>query len=317
MSLDDRLVLLALGAVDEVRLLDALQRPVGGDGDDVEVVDLGELGRLGLGRAGHARQLLVLAEVVLEGDGGERLVLALDLHLLLGLDRLVQPVAPAPARHQAAGELVHDHDAAVLDHVVHVEAEQRVRPQPLLHVVEQRHVDRVVEAAGVRHQAMREHLLRLGHAGLGERHRLVLLVDDVVAGLLELLAILGLDVALRGGAALQARDDAIDLVVEVGGLLGRARDDERRPGLVDEDAVDLVDHREVVPALHHRLEVELHVVAEVVEPELVVGAVGDVGPVGHLPLLVVELVLDDADAHARGSGRGGPSTRSRGGPGSR
>jgi hypothetical protein len=51
---------------------------------------------------GHARQLLVLAEVVLEGDGGERLVLALDLHLLLGLDGLVQPVAPAAAGHQAA-----------------------------------------------------------------------------------------------------------------------------------------------------------------------------------------------------------------------
>ena len=51
---------------------------------------------------------------------------------------------------------------------------------------------------------MREHLLGLRHAGLGQRDRLVLLVDEVVAGLLELLALLGLDVALRDGAGRQA-----------------------------------------------------------------------------------------------------------------
>ena len=66
---------------------------------------------------------------------------------------------------------------------------------------------------------MREHLLGLGHAGLGQRDRLVLLVDDVVAGRLELLAILGLDVALGDRALLEPRDDAVDLVIEVGRLL--------------------------------------------------------------------------------------------------
>jgi hypothetical protein len=59
-------------------------------------------------------ELAVHAEVVLEGDRGERLVLVLDLHAFLGLDRLVQAVGPAPARHQAAGELVDDDDFAVL-----------------------------------------------------------------------------------------------------------------------------------------------------------------------------------------------------------
>ena len=192
---DDRVPLLLLGAVDEIGILDAPQRPVRRDDDDVEVVDLGELLGLGVGRAGHAGQLLVLAEVVLEGDGRERLVLALDLHLLLGLDRLVQAVAPAPARHQPAGELVDDDDLAVLHHVVHVALEQRVRAQRLVDVVEQRHVRRVVEAA--RLQPVREQLLGLRHAALGQRHRLVLLVDDVVAGRLERLALLGLRVALR------------------------------------------------------------------------------------------------------------------------
>ena len=101
----------------------------------------------------------------------------------------------------------------------------------------------------------------------------------------------------RDGAWRQLRNDAVDLVVEVGGLLGGTRDDQRRPGFVDQDAVDLVDDREVVPALHVVREVELHVVAQVVEAELVVRAVGDVAAVGDLPLLVVQVVLDDADRH--------------------
>ena len=271
---------------------------VGRDDHDVELVDLGELFGLGVGGAGHAGELAVLAEVVLEGDGRERLVLALDLDLLLGFDCLVEPVAPAPARHQAARELVDDDDPAVLDHVLDVEVEQRVRPQRLVHVVEQRHVDRIVEAARVRLQAMRQHLLGLGHAALGERHRLVLLVLDEVAGLFERFAILGLDVALGDGAGHQLRDDPIDLVIEVGRFLRRAGNDQRRPRFVDQDAVDFVDDGEVMAALHVVREVELHVVAEVVEAELVVGAVGDVAGVGDLALLVVQIVLDDADRHA-------------------
>ncbi len=51
-------------------------------------------------------------------------------------------------------------------------------------------------------------------------------------------------------------------------------------------------------ALHVVRELELHVVAQIVEAELVVGAVGDVGGVRGLPLLVVQVVLDDADGHA-------------------
>ena len=68
-------------------------------------------------------------------------------------------------------------------------------------------------------------------------------------------------------------------VVELLRVVGPTRDDERRARLVDEDRVDLVDDREEVAALGLILAGDRHVVAEVVEPELVVGAVGDVGGV--------------------------------------
>ena len=296
---DDRLVFFFFRPVDGVGLFDAPELAVGRDDHHFELVDLVELFGFGVGRAGHPRQLAVLAEVILEGHRRERLVLALDLDLLLGLDRLMKTIAPTAAGHQPSGELVDDHDAVVLDHVLDVELEERVRPECLRHVMEQRHVRRVVQPARTRHEAVAEHPLGLGHSGFGQRDGLVLLVDDIVAGLFELVAILGLDVPLRDGAGRQLRDDAVDLVIEIGRFLGWPRDDQRRSRFVDEDAVDLVDDRVVVTALHVVREVELHVVAEVVETELVVRAVGDIAGVRDLAFLIVEVMLDDANRHPK------------------
>ena len=122
-----------------------MHRLVRRDDRDLEPVDLVELGLLRLGGAGHARQLLVHAEVVLDRDRGERLRLALHLHAFLGLDRLVQPLRPAPARHRAAGELVDDEDLAFLHDVVHVLLVQRVRAQQLVHDVELLALRRVLD----------------------------------------------------------------------------------------------------------------------------------------------------------------------------
>ena len=162
--------------------------------DDVELVDLVELVGLGVGGAGHAGQLLVEAEVVLERDRRQRLVLFLDLDVLLGLDRLVQAVRPAAARHHAAGELVDDEDLAVLDQVVDVALVERVRAQRLVHEVQRLDVLRVVEVADA------EPLLDALDAVVGQDRRVRLLVDGVVAVLA------------------QARDDLVDLLVHVGRL---------------------------------------------------------------------------------------------------
>ena len=98
---------------------------------------------------------------------------------------------------------------------------------------------------------------------------------------------------------LQAADHGVHARVELGRLVGRAGDDERRPGLVDEDAVDLVDDGVVELALGQVGQAELHVVAEVVEAELVVRAVGDVGAIGGIALGVSDVVLDRAHGQAQ------------------
>ena len=207
-------------------------------------------------------ELVVEAEVVLERDRGEGHALALDAQALLGLDRLVEALAPAAARHLATGELVDDDDLAVLDDVVAVALVERVGPERLLEVTGQARV-------GVVHVLDAEPALHLVDALLGRGDRLVLEVDEVVAALL---------VAL--GPLLEARHEPGEGEVEVRGLLGLAADDQRRARLVDEDVVDLVDDREAALALDPLVELHDHVVAQVVEAELVVGAVGDVGRVG-------------------------------------
>ncbi len=275
-QVEDRRVFLLRRAVDLVVVVVAHHRPVGRHLDHVEIVDVDELLRLGGGGAGHAGELLVEAEIVLEGDRGERLVLRLDLDVLLRLERLVQPVGIAPAFHHAAGELVDDDHLAVLDDVILVALEELVRAQRVVDVVDDRDVLHVVERAALQHALRDEHAFDLLRAFLGEARRAHLLVELVVA-------------------SAELRDERVDGDIELRAVLGRAGDDERRARLVDQDGVDLVDDGVVVPALHHVLDVVFHVVAQVVEAELVVGAVGDVGGVGGAPLGRLQPVHDDAD----------------------
>ena len=282
---DDGVVLRLLGAVDEVGLVLADHRLVGRDRDHAEAVDLVELRGLGHRRTGHAGELLVEAEVVLQGDGGEGLVLLADGHALLGLDRLVQALVVAAAGQHAAGVLVDDEHLAVHDDVLLVVAEQLLGLDRVVQEGDQRGVDRVVEVLDA------EVVLDPGDAGLEDRDGALLLVDLVV------------DVLGHGARDLGELGVPPDLV------LRRAGDDQRRAGLVDEDRVDLVHDREVVLALDAVLDRGGHVVAQVVEAELVVGAVGDVAGVGLAALGGLHLRQDHADGRGRGSGGCGPSTR--------
>ena len=64
----DRVELLLLGAVHHVREVRPDEGPIGGDDDHVQIVDLGELAGLGVGRSRHAGELVIHPEQVLEGD---------------------------------------------------------------------------------------------------------------------------------------------------------------------------------------------------------------------------------------------------------
>src|SRR5215203_4280769 len=298
----DRRPLAVLRLEDLVVAVGADHRPVGRDLHDRQLVDLHELVGLGQRRAGHARELVVHAEVVLERDRRERLVLLLDAHALLRLDRLVQALRPAAAVEDPAGELVDDLDLALDDRVVDVALVQRLSLERLVEVVDERTVLGLVEVVDA------EEALGLLDALLGDRDRLVLLVELEVEVGDELLLRPRVH-PLRALARLHDPRQLGEADVELGGLLGGAGDDQRRARLVDQDVVDLVDDRVLV---HVRLAVRAdpaavldlllqrrrHVVAQVVEAELGVGAVRDVGLVGGDLVRRRLHVLQHADGEA-------------------
>lgn len=281
-----------LGQVDQVVEVLARDRPVGRDHHHVETVDLAELEGLGIGGAGHAGQLVVQAEIVLEGGGGQGLALGLDRQAFLRLDGLVQALGQATARHGAAGVLVDQEDLVALDDVLDVAVEQGVRAQRCVNVGQQAQVVRRVEALAFAEQAvLAQQVLDELVALLVEFDLAGLLVDAVVA----FLGRLALDLF---NLALETRDQLVDLDVQLGAVFGLAGDDQRGTRLVDEDRVHFVDHGEVQLALELVVQAEGHVVAQVIEAEFVVGAVGDVGGVGGALVFRRLEGSDHADAEA-------------------
>ena len=273
---NDRLVLAVDGLVHAVRQVLPGAGLVGGHADDLQAVNFAELVRLGGGGAGHAAELFVHAEVVLEGDGGQRFALGGDGHALLGLDGLMQAVVVAASVHQAAGEFIHNDDLAVFHDVVGVPVHHAAGLDGAVNVMAQRHV------VGVGQIVHLEPFLGLADAALGEGAGLVLFVHHIVA--VHLILGLLLVVQLHNDALFQSLGEVVGALVHHAGILALAGDDEGSTGLVDEDGVHLVHDGVGVAPLHHVGLVDHHVVPQIVKAELVVGAVGHVRQIGLFAL---------------------------------
>ena len=133
---DDGVVFFAARFVDAIVRIGARDRAIGRDDGDIQFVDVVKFVRLGFGGAGHAGELLIEAEIILDRDRGEGLGFAIDLDAFLRFDRLVQAIAPAAARHFAAGVFVDDDDFVFLDDVGDVLLEKAVGAQQLRDVVD-------------------------------------------------------------------------------------------------------------------------------------------------------------------------------------
>ena len=274
--LDHTFVFLAGGAVDLIMLVHTGDGPVGRHFHHAQLVNLHEFLGFGRCRAGHACQLFVQAEVILECHAGQGGVFRLNLHAFLRLDCLMQPVRQTAALHHAPGEFVDQHHLAVADDVLLVLVEQRMRPQRLRHMMHQRRAFGIVKRIICRQQpCIAQQLLDHLVAVIGVGHVAGLFIDLVMLWR-------------------QFGDQLVHRDVQIRPVLRWAGYDQRRARLVHQDAVHLVDDGKVMPALRHLFDGALHVVAQVIEPQLVVGRIGDVGLVG-LALFRVRLIgIDDA-----------------------
>ena len=69
---------------------------------------------------GHAGQFVVQAKVILERNGGQRLVFSLNGDAFLCFNGLMQAFRPTTPRHGTTGEFINNHDLIVFDNVVDV-----------------------------------------------------------------------------------------------------------------------------------------------------------------------------------------------------
>ncbi len=275
MSLDDvighRIELGVHCAIDEVVAIIAHHGPVGGYDHDRQIVYLAELLVLGHSRTGHAGKLVIETEEVLQRDRREGLVLLAHMLLLFCLDGLVQALGIPTTNHEAAGELIDDHDFTVFDHIVDVALEQELRLERLLEMID--HL-----TAGIRVKVL-------------DVEPLLDLADAIFSGRYGALRLVELEVDL----GLESRNHLGERLVGVGGLGARAGDDERGSGLVNENRVDLVDDGERVATMNSALRTHDHIVAQVIEAELTVGAVNHVGLIRLDTLGLIHLRLNESD----------------------
>ena len=246
-------------------------RAVCGDLHHIQLIDRTKFLFLRQRRAGHAGELAVQAEEILEGDGGQGLAFAGNGHAFLGLDGLVQALVVAAAIHQSAGEFIDDDDLAVLDHIVDVFFHQATGLHGLVDMV---HQSGIFAVAQIFHTKV---FFCLGHAAGCQGHGVGLLVHIVVR--IQLIVAF-LSLGLGKDLLAQGRNKIIRHLIQLGAFLALAGDNQRGTGLVDEDGVHFVHDGKIMSPLHQLLLVNGHVIPQIVKAQLVVGAVGNVSSIG-------------------------------------
>ena len=213
-----RIELTALGAVYNVIIVYAPERLIGGDFHNVQPIYGLELRFLCLSRSGHAGKLMVHPEIILERDGGKGFILALNLNVFLGFQRLVQSVAISSAHHKAAGEFINYKHLTVLHNVVLIPREKGMRLEGLNYMVV------YFGIRSVRYIVYAEEGFRLALALLGKRDRARLYVAHIVSAFLLRFAHhnVRLGKLFYVFAPHKAAYEAICLGVHIGGLFARA-----------------------------------------------------------------------------------------------
>ena len=182
---DDFLIFGGGDPVDDIIIVDTLDRFVGWQLEDFQIVDVAELVGFCDGRTGHAGELVIKAEIVLEGDRRQCLVFRLDVEAFLGFDRLVKAFRQTAAFHHPACEFVHQHDLTILDQIILVAVEQFVGAKGLIGMVNNRDVVGFPERAFQQASLIQKLFEQLGTV-FGEHNRALFLVEIDVLLVFEL-----------------------------------------------------------------------------------------------------------------------------------
>ena len=289
--LDHGIILAVDGLVHAVRQVLAGAGLVGGDGYDLQAVNFAELVRFGGSRTGHAAQLFVHAEIVLEGDAGQSLALSSNGHAFLGFNGLVQTVIEAAAIHQTAGEFINDDDLAVFHDIVGITVHHTAGLDGTVNIVAQGHVVGIGQVLNI------EPCFGFLNAAFGQGAGLVLFVHNVIT--VNLFIGFHFVVQFNDDRLFQRFGKVVRALVHHAGIFALAGDDQRGTGFINQDGVHLVHDGVSMAALHHAGLVNHHVVTQVVKAKLVVGAVSNIRQVSLAAVLRLYVMDNQADRQAK------------------
>jgi hypothetical protein len=264
------------GAEEGVLVVDADDGAVCGEDFDLHLVDFAELVLLRFGGTGHAGGVLVLEDVILEGDGGEDAAGAANGDAFFFLEGGVDAGGPLAFKGEASFVFVDGDDAVVADEVVAVAGEEVVGVEGVVDGGGPGGVFFVVEAA------LAEKGFGGVEAGVGDFDVLAVVVDEVVEAV---------DEGAGDGAGAEG-------AVFFAGMF--AGEDEGDASFVDEDGVGFVDDEGVEVALDAFFGGEGAAVAKVVEAGFGGSEVGDIGLVCLAATGGVGRLGDGGDGEAEG-----------------
>ena len=265
---DDGIPFFLFGAVNIVRVIDAFHGPIGGDGHDIQVVDFEEFFGFRHRGSGHPGKFAIQLEVILKRDGGQCLGFGLDFDAFFGLNSLVQAIGPLSSFHFSAGVFVNDDHFPFFDDVMHIAFVEVVGFECVVEEMRPFHVAGGVEAFDTCE------LFGAAHTFFCE-----------VAGVF-----LFLHFEVDVFSELSCDGFGAGIFFEV--IVSRTGDDERGSRFVDQDVVDFVDDGVIQRTLHLQVLRGFHVVAEVVETELIAGPVRNVTGVVKLAFPGIHIGLD-------------------------
>ena len=213
----------------------------------------------------------------MQGNRRKSAVFALYPYVFFRFDRLMQPVAETTSRHNAAGEFVDDKHLSVLHDVIDVLFHYDVGFHRLIDIVVKRGV---VKVGKVLHP---KEFLGFRDAFVGEIDRLFLFFVGVIF------------------AFFQRPCESVCADIHIARFIAASRNDKGCARFVDEYAVHFVHDCKGVSALYAVFFRDRHIVAKVIEAELVVRAVSYIGVIGGFFVFRLHIVQNDADAHSEES----------------
>ncbi|MCG3142235.1 MAG: hypothetical protein HDKAJFGB_03643 [Anaerolineae bacterium] len=236
----DRFVFGLFVFVNNVRIVRAYHRAIGRNDDNFQAVNFAKFFFFGFRRAGHAREFVVHAKIILERNRGERQRFALHLDVFFGFDGLMQTFGITTPEHEAAREFVHNDHFAIAHDVIFIEFKERVRFERIVKVRSEFEIIGVVNGF-IGGDA--ERALYFFNARFGGRHDAQLEVNGVILVLY------------------QARHDGSKALIFARRFFGRSRNNQRRARFVNQDIVHFVHDGVMQFALYHLRQIHHHVVA--------------------------------------------------------